>query len=347
MKYLRNTWYVAAFDNELSAEEMLARRLLDEPIILFRDVDGRAKALADICPHRMAPLSKGSLSGGVIACGYHGLQFDGLGTCVSSPFGNPPRGAVVRSYPVEERHGMIWIWMGEATPEPDRIPDFSFQDPDENYAGKRYLRVGVRYELEIENILDLSHIEFLHPTTLGSSSISKGEYSCVEADGFVWSKRDVHGEIVAPRMAAMLGISDDAVTDRWIYVRWSAPANLALFAGVVATGRPQSEGHNLTLGHFFTPETNASTHYWYTVCFPKALGSAFEAIAEEQADFHLPPFEEEDLPMLEAQQRNIGNADLESLKWAWLPGDAAGARARLALKRAIESEAAAELPLSV
>jgi len=115
---------------------------------------------------------------------------------------------------------------------------------------------------------------------------------------------------------------------------------MALFAGFVPTGLAHAKGKELKLGHFFTPETSTSTHYWYTVCFPKVLGPQFEAIAEEQADFHLPPFQEEDLPMLEGQQANIGDIDLQSLKWAWLPGDAAGARARQNLRKLIDKEQA-------
>ncbi|MGF6408464.1 Rieske 2Fe-2S domain-containing protein [Paraburkholderia sp. MM5482-R1] len=58
MEYLRNAWYCAGWDSEIEPGKILARRYLDEPLVLFRDPSGTVKALAGICPHRMAPLGK-------------------------------------------------------------------------------------------------------------------------------------------------------------------------------------------------------------------------------------------------------------------------------------------------
>ena len=80
MTYLRNTWYLAAWDRELPPRELLARTLLDERVVLFRDASGTARALQDRCPHRFAPLSRGRVCDGQIECGYHGLRFGGAAT---------------------------------------------------------------------------------------------------------------------------------------------------------------------------------------------------------------------------------------------------------------------------
>src|SRR5258705_10760166 len=114
--FLRNTWYVAAWADEVEPGQLLARRLLDQPIVLFRDAEGRPRALTDRCPHRFVPLSMGRLieGGNVIRCGYHGLRFDGDGRCVLNPQGgSPPPRARVRSFPAVERYSALWIWMGD------------------------------------------------------------------------------------------------------------------------------------------------------------------------------------------------------------------------------------------
>ena len=113
MTFLKNAWYVAAWSAELEAGRLLARRLLDEPVVLYRDSEGHAWALADRCPHRFAPLSMGQLVNGHVQCRYHGLRFEGGGACVHNPHGPVPRAAHVRSYPLLERYSAVWIWMGD------------------------------------------------------------------------------------------------------------------------------------------------------------------------------------------------------------------------------------------
>ena len=114
--FLRNAWYVGAWSNELVQDKLLPRTLLDDPIVFFRTQTGTAAALFDRCPHRFAPLSRGRLEGEAIECGYHGLRFDRTGACVLNPYnpGHVPPRAHVRTYPLHEQQGIVWIWMGEA-----------------------------------------------------------------------------------------------------------------------------------------------------------------------------------------------------------------------------------------
>ena len=102
--YLRNCRYVAAWDDEVGGEAPFRRMILGEPVVLFRDSDGRAAALEDRCRHRHLPLSLGRVVGDTVQCGYHGLQFDIAGDCVGIPGQSAiPPGASVTSYPVVER----------------------------------------------------------------------------------------------------------------------------------------------------------------------------------------------------------------------------------------------------
>ncbi|MDB5717660.1 MAG: Vanillate O-demethylase oxygenase subunit, partial [Sphingomonas bacterium] len=113
MTYLRNCWYAAAWPHEVS-EAPLARKLLDHHVVLYRTTDGVAHALEDRCPHRFAPLSMGRLIDDQLQCPYHGLRFGTDGACVYNPhYDALPRAAKVASYPLLDRYGMLWIWMGD------------------------------------------------------------------------------------------------------------------------------------------------------------------------------------------------------------------------------------------
>ncbi len=343
MAFLHNAWYVAAWDDEVAPSAILHRRLLDESICLFRDGDGEARALLDRCPHRHAPLHLGAVQGGHLQCRYHGLAFNGSGECVHNPQGPPPRAARVRAFPVIERHSLIWVWMGEARDaDPALIPDFHFQDPETAFVGKGYLHVRTSYLLEIDNILDLSHIEFLHATTLGSGGVSKGTYRASKEGDTIWSKRTTHADIIPDALSDAMGIPRQTPVDRWINVRWNAPAHMALFAGAVSSGRPQTDGRETSQAHCFTPESASSTHYWFSICFPRSFGEAGERLAREQLAFLRAPFVQEDLPMLEGQQRNIGDGGLSALQPVLLPGDAAAVHARRVLETMLAHEAQAQ-----
>lgn len=82
--YLRNSWYVAAWDHEVG-NDLFPVRMLGEQIVLYRTLNGQVAALEDACPHRKLPLSMGRIKGDVVECGYHGLTFDSTGTCTRVP----------------------------------------------------------------------------------------------------------------------------------------------------------------------------------------------------------------------------------------------------------------------
>ena len=122
--FLQNGWYAAIWANDLK-DRPVGRIFLNDKVVLFRNASGEVAALEDCCCHRAAPLSKGELSGDYLMCGYHGLKFDIKGQCVEVPGQSMiPRGAKVRSYPVHEKWGVVWIWMGEpAKADAEKIPN--------------------------------------------------------------------------------------------------------------------------------------------------------------------------------------------------------------------------------
>lgn len=342
MKNLRNAWTVAAWASELEPGRLLPRTLLDEPIVLFRDGEGHPKALFDRCPHRFAPLSMGKLcdGGAALECPYHGLRFDSRGRCTHNPHGDGviPQAAMVKSYPVVEKFSAIWIWMGNPElADASTIPDFSFNDPETWAVATGSMLVDAPYDLEIDNILDLSHIEFMHPL-FSSDAVRRGKVECVQEGETVWCKRYMAGDHQVPDFLRQIFQVPRGPMDRWLDVRWNAPAVLALHAGGVATGQPRETGVISSSAHCFTPASGATTHYFYSASVSRALGPMANEIAQQYIRAFRSTFEIEDKPIVESVARRMGGSELLSLKPVLLPGDAAAVRARRLLQTMIEKE---------
>ncbi|WP_317930409.1 aromatic ring-hydroxylating dioxygenase subunit alpha [Halioxenophilus sp. WMMB6] len=340
MRFIRNAWYVAALSDEVSGEEPLARQVIGDFLVLYRDEDNRVVVLSDMCPHRFAPLSKGKVCAGKLQCPYHGLQFDGSGHCVANPHGDGhiPARAQVTNYPVEERYGAVWVWMGDAArADASLIPVSEHMDPTVSYVGYGQMVVQGNYQLENDNILDLSHIEFVHPF-FSSPAVSKGEVSH-EVDGdAVWSRRDIHNDETPPEFIRHVFDVPEGPVDRWLHVYWQAPSYMNLTAGGGVAGTPREQCRVSHQVHWFTPETEITTRYYFAVAVPRALGSQGQEMADQQVQSLYQPFEQEDKPLIEAQQARIGERDLSELKPIILSVDGAGAAARRVILRKLEQE---------
>jgi len=113
--FLRNSWYVAAWNHELIDGTKLARTILERPVVIYRGASGKVVALDDRCCHRAAPLSMGRIEGDDIRCMYHGMKFEPGCRSIQIPGQDmiPPK-FVLRIYPFVERYNLICIWMVEA-----------------------------------------------------------------------------------------------------------------------------------------------------------------------------------------------------------------------------------------
>ncbi|WP_237882336.1 aromatic ring-hydroxylating dioxygenase subunit alpha [Pseudomonas sp. PGPR40] len=346
MSFLRNCWYIAGWADEFIKGQLVPRIFLNEKIVMFRDSKGMLQALQDRCPHRFVPLHLGQLENDQIRCAYHGLSFDCSGACVHNPHGNGaiPKAAKVRVYPMLERYGFAWIWMGVADrADPGAIPDFSAMDPQSAYIGKSYLHVKANYMLETDNILDLSHIEFLHGSSLGSAAVAQGVIEVEQHGETVHSKRTTHNEQLTPELERLRGIPAGQRVDRWLNVRWNAPSNMLLDSGYTPSGESRESresGQSVYVAHMFTPETSSATHYWFGIAFPKTLGEEGRRLAEENIQWLLQPFTNEDMPMLQAQQEVLGDQDFWTLNPVLLASDGGAVRARRLLDKMIRQEQA-------
>ncbi len=342
MPFIYDAWYAAGWGRSLG-QAPLSRLMLGEPIVLFRTESGRVAALQDRCPHRAVPLHMGSVSGEHIQCLYHGLQFNAAGRCVHNPhvkrepgLSTPP----IKNYAVAERHGMIWVWMGRPESANEKsIPDYSWFADDDRYAvsyGNTYVKGG--YELIIDNLLDLSHAEYLHANTVGTVGSSGTVATGVEAgDDWVKVKRKVFGlkpsRIFAPHW------SRSELIDQRSDMLWRAPSNLLLDIRLCEAGDETESGLHFPSAHLLTPETERTSHYFWAVArdfkqgddvLTQNIRTAFEAT-----------FGNEDRPVVEAIQQAYDLAAGKVELCGFTMGDAGSAKARRILERLAGQSAAA------
>ncbi|MDO7836151.1 aromatic ring-hydroxylating dioxygenase subunit alpha [Sphingobium sp. HBC34] len=341
MSWLRNAWYMAAWADEIG-DAGLSRKILDKPVFLFRKQDGSLAALLDRCPHRFAPLSIGDRDGDNVVCGYHGLAFSPEGRCVHNPFAaRIPAGSDIPAFAVEERDGILWLWGGDReSANVELIPDFSFI-PDTPYSRTvhGYTLMKANYEYGTDNLLDLSHIEFVHRGTFaGRGVIFAGEHS-LRVDGDTLHSNWWMPDIPTPHVAQGV-FPPEARVDHWLEMRWNAPAAMRLHVGVTPHGAGREAGFEVPQAHILTPADEHSTHYFWSSTRMNDLDNP-EVDAMLMALFG-EAFDLEDKPMIEAAYANVRGKDFWQEKPVSLGIDQGGARARRMLEAMRAREAASQ-----
>ncbi|HLU19233.1 MAG TPA: aromatic ring-hydroxylating dioxygenase subunit alpha [Pusillimonas sp.] len=341
MPFLENAWYMAAWADEIKPGEMLHRKLLNRPIVFFRRSDMQLAALHDLCPHRFVPLHLGRVKGDAIECGYHGLQFDCSGRCVANPHSDTiPSAARVKSYVIEEKDGIAWIWMGEPSlADRTRLPDFSRLHSAPPSAGSRgYLRTGCNYKLIADNVMDLSHADFVHSDSVGGGAFTRARPQVAEHGDEVHITWECKHDSAPPAYDRHMPEPGQPVHFRTV-VHWQAPAIMHLDITITPQNDPQSEGLRTDNAHIATPETETTSHYFYWLTRRFCVDDE-EINSRRQAIMHN-AFSNEDEPMLRAQQQAMETDDLFALKPVLLPSDAGAVRARRKLEQMIRDEQAA------
>lgn len=353
--FIRNTWYIAAEPQEIEGR-ILARTILGTPLAIYRTESGRLVALEDRCPHRFAPLSLGRVVGENVQCKYHGAQFDCHGNCVFVPGqeGVPAR-ARVPGYPMAEKHGYLWIWMGATDPAPDPalIPDILFRSDHPGWDGGygHFESIRANYNLINDNLFDITHAEYVHPESFGGEEMRlyrSSERGTEYLDGrmtydiaeraIIFRMRSLNMVAGGPfyRWMVATGLGRDSYPepiDMDMEVSWSAPTYTSFLLNSRPAGKHREEGVEVCNMHAITPETATTSHYFYRSV--KNYGDAELAkafIGGVRAIF------DQDKPLLEAQQSRIGEVDLFDLRPVSFAGDMLQQRARRINRALLERE---------
>jgi nitrite reductase/ring-hydroxylating ferredoxin subunit len=306
--FIHNCWYVVAWDHEIPAEGLFNRTVIGEPLLLMRQSGGDIVALEDRCCHRLAPLSKGRREGDCVRCGYHGLKFDARGICVEAPgMETVPPKARVRSYPVAVRNRWVFVWMGDAgRADTALLPDnHSCDDPQWlNIPG--YLHYDTPYLLICDNLLDFSHLSYVHEKTLGgSTAIAQARPAIEKIERGLRVTRTVPDVPPPAHWAGARDFGDNPRFDRWFVYDFVLPGTLLMHSGGRPVGDAEGDMRRAVELHScqtLTPETETTTHYFFQQSHRPSLGG--EKLTRTIHDSLIVAFNE-DRDMITAQARNI------------------------------------------
>jgi vanillate O-demethylase monooxygenase subunit len=354
--FLRNCWYAAGFSGDFG-RTLTARTYLGEAVVIYRTEDGTPVALEDRCAHRRLPLSMGRLDGSRIECAYHGLVYDESGTCIKIPGQTSvPQGARVRGYPVLDRHTYLWIWMGDPKfSDPRLIPDYSAIDEAGERTSRIRLHLECNYLLTVDNLLDLSHLAYVHSTTTGNAALAEeAVVKVVRAGDAVLIKRWQRNVEPARSFKEFGGFKGRV--NLWQVSEYRAPCYIRVSYGSCDADIPVHEDDDIwshgawgfKVLHGLIPETERTTHQFRTVTIPPSQASA-EAIVEFKRQCDQIINEDREVfaiqqAALDADPRGLTAWDLHST--ATIRADQGLLQARRLLQQRLDTETAPEPALA-
>ena len=338
--FIRDAWYVAAWSDEIS-QQPLARRICNEPVVLYRDVTGKAAALIDMCCHRGAPLHMGRVVEQGIECGYHGLIFGTDGVCVKIPGQDRiPERARVRSFPLVERDGFLWIWPGDPEKaDPAAIVSCPWHNDTVNWPHKHTMYpIRASAMLMVDNLMDLTHLGYVHGSTIGGNP-------AIHVEAKMETTRTPLGLKFArwmlnsvPPPTYTRAVDFQGRIDRAQFFEFIAPGSILQLsaaddAGAYANGLTERSKIQFRLFHGLTPETDTSCFYFWSTAngFRADDPAATEQLFNEIAAAFL-----EDKIIVEAQQIRLSELGESGLV------DIATDAARLHMRRTVERLIAGE-----
>ena len=271
---IRSAWYAVALAAEVTRTPR-ACDALDTSLVLYRDQAGAVVALQNRCCHRSFPLAHGTLEGDAIRCGYHGLLYGPDGRCLEVPMQDKiPPALRVRAYPVIERAPFVWVWFGAVDAvDPALLPHppwLGAADWD-RYIG--YLPIAANYVHLHENLLDLSHLSFLHATTFGTPEYARApiELALNGEDIQVWRRvvcqlPEIYAVPLAWQGQRVLRTSGSQFVAPGLHVNTGILRNLEL------ADSAQDPLPTIKVAQVITPINRAATHYWFVGCRNFARG---------------------------------------------------------------------------
>jgi vanillate O-demethylase monooxygenase subunit len=337
---LRNAWYAAEASSVLT-NNLHGVRILGEDVLLYRKQDGEVAALENACPHRKVPLSLGKRRGDFVECGYHGLTFDAAGSCVRAPgCESIPKRARVHSYPVAERYGLIWIWMGDAAlADPRSIFEVDhWGDPEWGCTPIDSMVVACNYLYITDNLLDPSHVAWVHATSFGDAACATTPLKTTVLSNGVAVSRWMLDVEVAPFYAKFVKFAGNADRQQHYEVRFPSHAVIRAVFAPAGSGGPEGrhapETFLMDSYNFMTPIDEHTTRYfWFQT---RNFAPKDEQVSASFATSVRAAFEE-DKQILEAVHTGMQNSRTPHID---LPSDAGPTRFRLRLATLIRAEEA-------
>lgn len=338
-------WYVAGFSSEFT-DKPIARTFLNQKVVLFRTGEGQVAALEDRCCHRSLPLSCGTVEGTGVRCGYHGLLYAPNGQCIEIPGQERiPSKAKVKAYHVIEKNQIIWIWMprNEAAQPHRAPPDYPFHDDPRYKFGSGNYHYQSPWQLIHDNLLDLSHLGYVHLQTIGGDAkLHMNAPMKVTSEGDqVKVVRLMPNSSPPPTYRAAWPFGDRC--ERWQEIEFDV-THLRIWTGAVEPGTdaiddPERGGFHMRGFHGITPETDETCHYFWSMSSTKHpdMPENIDAVIQQTAFTF-----DEDRTIIEAQYRNILEFG-DKANWIDIHVDAGANRARRIVAELLKKQAPAEL----
>ncbi|MDO8277107.1 MAG: aromatic ring-hydroxylating dioxygenase subunit alpha [Burkholderiaceae bacterium] len=340
--FIRNAWYPVGHSRDIR-HQILARQICGEKLIMYRTSLGQPVVMQDRCCHRLLPLSKGTLAGDNVVCGYHGLEYAPTGQCVRIPCQTDVASSMrVKSYPAVDRHRLTWVWMGEeAAANPADIPDMSWNEDPEWVGDGETMHLKCDYRLLIDNLLDLSHEAYVHKR---DEVIATAPAKTTFSDDWVRVER-VAGPIPyspsygwATYLKRATGY--EGPFHRTQDTRFVKPCIVVIHSGAVKDGAkiPNSnpkESAKMVMINCLVPETE--TTCWHFFTWVRNYLKDDHQLSSESIKALYNVFQE-DIDVLETQQATI--LEHPDLRMMPIATDAGPNRMRKIIAMAVEAEAA-------
>lgn len=275
---IANAWYAIAPTSAVG-RELGAITIIGQPLVYFRAEDGTAVVLDDRCAHRRFSLAKSHLKGDTIQCAYHGFTYDREGACVFAPGVSGKLNFGVRKYPSVERGPWLWVWMGDGPGDPADIPLPAVAD-EQWFGPSGYTLNPANYLLVHENLLDVTHLHYLHGPEVCSEEYANTPPTALTPPDDITVGHLKEVASTAFNLPAVFCGGDPTVLVRQVQEVWTkGPAlnwGLAMYYG--PDGQPTTP-HRLLVMHAISPENESSTHQFWAVLVDAPLALPEEALA--------------------------------------------------------------------
>ncbi len=263
--FIMNDWYVAAFGNEVH-DRLLARTLLGQRVVLYRASNQEVIALDDRCPHRSMPLSAGTLDNDTLVCAYHGFRFNTDGNCIEVPSqATCPANIGVKRYRTLERGPVVWIWMGEPDQaDMSQLPAQDWLEDGDWETSQGLLHLKGSYVRLHENLLDLTHLSFLHAKSFGTPDYAKAAFKSEISEGHFALLRNVVPTTLPPVWAVPTGLTGQGQAARIVRSEFRSVGMHEVSVSFYDCHLPEEDRtvFRIRTAHMPTPETLHSTHYF-------------------------------------------------------------------------------------